>query len=241
MGKVLVDFQEIEKYKKNNMCGSPGREGTCYYLTDDIIIKIFHVFVGDKRVYFDGLEDEHIAFPIDVYIDDIVKLETAYTMKYLEGTCLINGFASGIRIENVKQAYITLRKVIEEYHDIKMYDMCLANILYDKNTNSFRLIDTSRWYPSNNAFSKNIEQFNNCLCYSLFRHNLDWISKLNSEKELRELDKLVKLYENYLANNFPNFAELLDIVSYEIGKKSDKKIKTIGDLSGYQDKFKKKS
>ena len=146
-----------------------------------------------------------------------------------------------VRIENVKQAYITLRKVIEEYHDIKMYDMCLANILYDKNTNSFRLIDTSRWYPSNNAFSKNIEQFNNCLCYSLFRHNLDWISKLSSEKELRELAKLVKLYENYLANNFPNFAELLDIVSYEIGKKSDKKVKTIGDLSGYQDKFKKKS
>lgn len=241
MGKVLVDFQEIESYKKNNMCGRPGKEGTCYYLTDDIIVKIFHIFVGNKRVYFDDIKNDFIALPIDVYFDSMVKLETAYTMKYLAGTGLINGFPSGARIENVKQAYINLRKVIEEYQDINMYDMCLANILYDKSTNSFRLIDTSRWYPSNNAFSKNIEQFNNCLCYSLFRHNLDWISELSSVKELRELDKLHKLYENYLDNNFPNFQELLDTVSYEIGKKSDKKIKTFGDLAGYGDKFTKKS
>ena len=240
MASVLVDFQEIENYKKNNMCGRPGKEGTCYYLTNDIIIKIFHIFLGDKRVYFDNLKNEFISFPIDVFYDSIVKLETAYTMKYLEGTTLINGFSKEIKIENVKKAYINLKKIIEEYKDINMYDMCLANILYDAKTNSLNLIDTSRWYPSNNSFLTNIEQFNNCLCYSLFRYNMSWIRKIDN-LDLKKLTNLFKTYENYLDNNFPNFLELLDIVSYEIEKNSDKKIKTFDDLSFYQDKFEKKS
>lgn len=235
MSRVLVEFQKIENYKKGIQCGKSGKEGSCYYINDDIIIKIFHIFVDCKRVYFDDLKNDHIAFPIDVYIDSLVKLETAYTMKFLPGSKMINGISKKIDIENLKQAYLSLRKIIENYKDINMYDMCLANILYDAKTNSLNLIDTSRWYPLDKSFNENILQFNNCLCYSLFRYNLEWL------KDLDDKEPLHKVYEKFFNNDFIDFSELLDIIIYEMNKKSEKKIKTFGDLSFYQDKFKKKS
>ena len=38
MGKVLVDFQDIENYKKGNKCGRPGIEGACYFLDKETLV-----------------------------------------------------------------------------------------------------------------------------------------------------------------------------------------------------------
>lgn len=223
MSKVLVDFQEIEEYKNNKMCGS-GKEGACYYLSNNLIIKIFHIFINNRVVHFDTFKDNNIAFPIDIYIDNLVKLETAYTMKYFKGVKMTRGVPKRIKIDDLKKAYIKMKKVINNYWDIYMVDMCLENILYDKDKNEFNLIDTSRWYPLFDCGSMNLTQFNNCLCYALLSHNLDWVKNNNS-------GELLKLYNMFLNNEFINFNELLDIARYEMLKTSDKKVLTIGDLT----------
>ena len=69
----------------------------------------------------------------------------ANTMSFLPGEKITDGFPEHIEISKIKEAYNRLLEEIKKFPNIYMSDLCLDNILYDENTNSFYIIDTKQW------------------------------------------------------------------------------------------------
>ena len=156
MGRVLVNHDDLDKLSKGQLVAAPGREGRCYFLTNNKeIVKIYHYLDSKRKVYFDDLNSPNISFPKDIliYHDYIV----GYTMDYLNGQKLMTGFPKRLELEKLKQMYIEIKNIISEFDYIYMNDMCLANILIDLRYMRFNLIDTSIWYPKENSKENNIQ------------------------------------------------------------------------------------
>lgn len=229
MSKVLVDYKRIEEIRTLKVLGR-GKEGSCYLLNDQEVIKLYHILQGNRKIYFEGFESGNISFPKDIlfYSDRII----GYTMNYLHGEKIINGFKRELELEKLKQMYIDIRNVINDYDNIYMEDFCLENILLDYQSNKFNLIDTSRWYLKENSKDKNIMWLNKSLVYVLLRKNLECLNECqNKSKQLFELYRLYKL-----GCEVP-FLELLDVIKDDVEKKSNFKIKTLSDMAENINKY----
>ena len=226
MGKVLVDFQDIENYKKGNKCGRPGIEGACYFLDKETLVKIYHVFYKNRITHFSDIIDSDIAFPIDILLYEDTNLEAGYTMKYLQGEKFLYGFSDKILISDLKKAYLDLKKKIELYRDIYMQDMSLVNIMYSKTENKFKLIDTDQWYTCYNSNIENLKQLDLCLSYAIFKYNASWVS-LSDDKS----DQLFDLYKWHKLGYTTPFLEVLEVLEKELNEKYGVKAKNIADLT----------
>ena len=223
MSKVLVDLKRIEEIKRLDSIGR-GKEGSCY-LAPHEIIKIYHMLDNKRKIYFDDLNSENISFPKDIYIYENINLIAGYTMDYLSGGKILNGFKCDLEIDKLKQMYIDIRNTIINYKDIYMDDLCLENILLDYKNNKINLIDTSKWYPKDNSSEKNIMWLDRCLVYVLLSKNLEWLIEYANKS-----NELFNLYRFYKLGYHINFLEILDAIKYDVEQKSNCKVKTINDL-----------
>ena len=235
MGRISVDFCEIASIKSEKEFLSSGKEGACYFLDSETIIKLFHILRGNRKINFKGYKSDNIAFPIDIYYYADTNLIEGYTMNYLKGMSLSKGFDSSLLIDDLKNAYNKIRIEIEKHPNIYMDDLVSVNILYDYNSNNFNIIDTSKWYKKKDAKLINISKLNAILIDKL----LDILK--NSYKEIiNEDSKLNLLYQEYnnilmgfqyleKVYNPELFLEFVDRL-VKILNNREKKVETIGDL-----------
>ena len=86
MGKVLVDDHDVEAIRFGRKIGV-GKEGTCYFSEEDNqVVKIYHMYLPKRKVYFENLSDNNITFPNDTLFD----METGDS-KPIRGTYYLSG------------------------------------------------------------------------------------------------------------------------------------------------------
>lgn len=241
MGVIRVNYREIEEIRFGYCLGS-GKEGRCYfYEEDNCIVKLYHCMLRHGQLYFDDLYDSKIAFPRDILFYENTDLIAGYTMPYLRGKSLNNGFFSDMSFDELKLAYLELKKLIEKYKNIYMDDLCLDNIFYDKAKKSFSLIDTSRWYPKKDGYKENINDINWVFIACLIL-NLD--IKNNIIFEDRTVIELYSMYYHYglqSIRKYHNFTfdridiselflQFLKVVVEKTSENEGKNIKTIKEL-----------
>ena len=227
MSKVLVDRKDLEAIRDYELLGK-GYEGSCYFIDDDYIVKLFNEYRKNRKIYFDDMVCNQIAFPIEKLYTIKNKLLVGYTMKYLEGQKFINGFLETLDISSLKVAYVKIRYIILNLKNIYMDDNCLENMLYDYELNKINIIDTSRWIPSDKEDINldNIKEFNWQLMTALLR-NINWKQfKLNHDKSLYELF----MTYNYSEDTVTIFLDFLNELESVISNYKGYKVKTIKDL-----------
>ena len=239
MGVISLTYKQMDEIRKNKPFGK-GKEGSCYYHKNGKdVIKLYHSFFKQNQLYFDNLEDSNIAFPKDIIFYDKTQLIIGYTMPYLKGIDIVNGFPLDLNINQLKYAYIKLKDLIKKYKEIYMDDLCLDNILYNNIENRFNLIDTSRWYPKNNGYLDNINDIN-WLFTTILIYGID-MRIIDKDKYFQELKNEYTYYgvEKVKRSNQISYQEMdinnmfIEMINYLIEKQSDiqgKKIKTIKDL-----------
>ena len=228
MGKVLVDRRYIVEIMEGNYIGF-GKEGKCYFTEDDNqLVKIFHdhLSVDRRKVLFDDLNNDQIAFPNDLLIDKDTNILVGYTMYYLGGEKFVHGFRDDLNLEELKKAYLKIRLIMLNLKDIYMFDNCLENMLYDYKLKRINLIDTSRWYQKLDGHIESINEFNWQMMNSLLE-NIDWKHfRLNQDKQLYDLYITYK----YLENVPSLFLEFLNELENKVSEYKGYKVKTISDL-----------
>lgn len=225
MGNILVERKELENIRKLKRLGFPGKEGTCY-LNNNIVYKLYHLYDNKRKVNFCGDKSSCITFPKDILIDSKSNLIAGYTMDYVTGTKLHDGFSNLVSIEILKQAYIKLREELSKYSDIYMDDLCLDNIFFNENLEKFILIDTSRWYVLNDSLPNNVETLDKALVYSLCRNNLAWLINYHDKSPI-----LFDLYRMYKLGERCPFLDLINELSYHVESKFGQKVEKIEDLT----------
>ena len=160
MAIIRVNYKEIEALRYGVLVGY-GKEGRCYFQEDDnLLVKLFHYFIKDRQIYFSYLKDARISFPVDILKYEDTESVVGYTLPFLQGESLKDGFKMDTSLEKLKESFLELKELINKYKDIYMNDICLDNIFYDYDKNQFNLIDTSRWYPKVNGYRENLSNIN---------------------------------------------------------------------------------
>jgi len=222
MAHILVDLKKVEEIRKLNLIDS-GKEGSCYFLSDTEVIKIFHILDNKRKIYFDDLKFSNIAFPEDIYIYENTGLIQGYTMPYLEGEKFVDGFSKRLLLSDLKNAIINMKNVIARYPFICMYDLSLTNMLFDYKLNQIKLIDTGKWYKKEDSKKENINTFNYKIMLALIR-GLDWLNHpLNQDSILHDIYRMHKIGESLPI-------EFLEELERKISLENGEKVKTIGDL-----------
>ena len=137
MGVIRVNYKQMEDIRKGICIGS-GKEGRCFLIDSKTVLKLYHSFFRNIKLYFDNYVDSNIAFPKDLIYYDDTDLLAGYTMPYLYGNNILSGFKNDLNINELKYAYIKLKDLIKKYNDIYMDDLCLENIIYDGRTSNFK-------------------------------------------------------------------------------------------------------
>ena len=229
MNRVMVGLLDIADIKSNNTFLGNGKEGSCYFLNKDTIIKLFHLLKAERKLNFVGYSSDFIAFPKDIYYYYDSNLIEGYTMNYMKGISLSNDLDNDLLIEKLILAYNKIKSEIETLPNIYMADLVRVNVLYDYNANNINIIDTSRWYRLKNSKDKNVNRLNCILIKSL----LMTINPLDYEYKSEKLKKLYNEYRGLELElgiyNLDIFLEILEeLIKYN--KKTKDKVKTIGDL-----------
>ena len=241
MGVIRVNYHDIEEIRYGVQIGY-GKEGKVYFQEDDNgVVKIFHSFLKQKKLFFAGLTDNKIAFPKDILLYENTDLIIGYTMTFFQGRNLAEGFPSYLDIELLKKECLELEKLVIKYKDIFMDDICLDNIFYNNVKKYFSLIDTSRWYYENNGYIKSINELNWALISGLLL-NLDIenssIINDNFYKEMYNIYYQYCLERNKKFNgmNYTNininglFLEFLNTIINKLSDIKGFKVKKISDL-----------
>lgn len=223
MNSVLVDLKQIEEFKKMKFIGS-GKEGSCYLLNENEVIKMFYLLDKNRKINFYNLESSNIAFPRDIYLYLNTGLIQGYTMPYFIGEKFVDGFKNKLCLSNLKQAIEKIQKEIYNYPNIYMDDLCLANMMYDYETNEIKLIDTSKWYFKFNSKNENIKTLNDKLMLVLVRQ-LDFLnSSLIYDRNLHELYRMYKIGESLPI-------DFISAIETKFLNENSEKVETIGDLT----------
>lgn len=224
----LVEISDLENIKKMKYLGK-GKEGCCYLNErQNIVIKLFNGLDINQKIYFDDKTNSQISFPIDILYDKKTNIIKGYTMNYLNGKNLLNGFRGDLEIKDLKKAYIKMRLIMLYLKDIYMDDLCLENMLFDYNLKKINLIDTSRWYIKYDGQIDNIKELNWQMMSALFRSKVFELSMIQQNKTINEM---IRMFENdqYDVSLFLNF--LNELEKY-ISEYKGSKVKTLNDFRG---------
>ena len=234
--RVLVSDREIEEIKYSQPVGY-GHEGICYLTEDDNkIVKLFFDTCKDKfkKISFSNLNNNQIAFPIDILYDKHNRI-IGYTMNYINGEKLLDGFSESLLLSNLKQAYMNMRLIILNLKDIYMDDNCLENMIYDYSRNKINIIDTSRWYEKRDGHIESICDFNWQMMEAL-RLTINFEnSKLNQDDKLHKIYLEFQESKNYIEYEKSKclislFLEFLLELEKKASEYKGEKVKTIKDL-----------
>ena len=232
MSKIVTSLEELDKIKGKEL--GEGREGICYYLNNSsLILKIYKEDKRPRELNGSNNISSYIAFPKDIFTDSNGNI-IANTMSFLPGKKITDGFPEHIEISKIKEAYNRLLEEIKKFPNIYMSDLCLDNILYDENTNSFYIIDTKQWKNWDDSFGLNYARLDQNLSAALYE-NISWLSEYDFWKENQEFSSN---YRRSKEADFIYFLKYLDEAIELISNYFDKEIVTFGDLSP---KMKKKS
>ncbi len=229
MNRVSVGVIDILEIESNNTLLGFGKEGSCYFLNNNTVLKLFKKVSKYRNIYIKNHTSPYIAFPKDIYYLEDTNLIKGYTMNYLKGKDIYLGLDNSLLIDDLIKAYNKIRLEIEKFPNIYMADLVGVNILYDNSNNEFNIIDTSEWYKLKNALTYNLNSLNYNILKSLFK-------TINLEQSEFKSNKLRKLYQEYkdliLELNIYNldlFMEFItELVTYN--KEYKDKVKTISDL-----------
>ncbi len=235
MSPFSINFYDIAEIKNKKTFLNSGKEGACYFLDDKTLIKLFHVLDAKRKIYFSSYKSDNIAFPIDVYYYDNTSFIEGYTMNYLEGVNIAQGFKSSLLIVDLINAYNKIRMEIEKFSNIYMADLVGVNILYDYQNNKINIIDTSKWYPMKDGMLKNISRLDAILIdrlLTVIKNDYQDLLKKNERLELlfQEYTNILMEFQ-YLEKVYnPNlFREFVDELVKTISNYQDE-VFTIGDL-----------
>lgn len=221
MAVVLVNDLELKRIK-NSQYLNVGDEGTCY-LYKNLVFKLYHDLIYNRKIYFNSFESDLIAFPKDILLSYENKKVLGYTMNYMGGQNIKNGFSENMKLSILKKSYMELKAELEKFRNIDMNNISLTNILYDETKEKLQLIDTSLWIPNGDSYFNNLEIINHMLINAL-SINLDWNRYLlNCDKELFELYGLYK-------NGYSYFVEFLELLEIKVKQVKNKEIKLVKDL-----------
>ena len=187
---------------------------------------MFNELDKDRKMYFDDLTSDFIAYPIDIFYEMKSRAIVGYTMKYLTGNFLLDGFNDEVDLKKLKEAYLKTRLAILKEKNICMEDLCLENILYDEDNNQMNLIDTSRWYLKHGAQIQNVGNFNWQMMCALLQSIKAESSRLKENKKLGELLEMYQAHEEEVSM----FWDFLNELETDISESNGEKVKTIGDL-----------
>ena len=243
MGRILVDRDTIDEMKKGLFI-SRGKEGQCYFLDENNVVKIFYYYDRYRNIDFDNRYHEQISYPKDILIDKESKMITGYTMPYLKGQKFEYGFPKYMTLEELKNAYLDMKEIILEQDDIYMDDNCLENMLYDFKQQRINLIDTSRWYTEANGQVRSLCDFNFFMTHALLKAYQYYNSKIKNNNRMQEL---YEIYYNYwYYQNVENrrkalyetvlpitnlFSEFLEEIETSVSEYKGEKVKTINDIT----------
>lgn len=223
MSRLKINYLEIEKIRQSRLCGY-GLEGICYFLDHKTIIKLYKCLLASRKVYFEGLKSDYIAFPIDIYEYETTGLIQGYSSRYLKGDSLVSGFSPTLLIDTLLKAYNKARNEIKKYPDILMKGMNASNIILDSKTDSIGLIDTSLWIEQSHSTDENLKLFDfiMIMCLALLTLNMeDMVVKNNTIGKLyRRGINMVDTLDNEV------FLEFLS----ELKERQETKVKTLADL-----------
>ena len=224
--KKLVDKNDISKIKLGSYIGK-GKEGFCYLSQDKSqVTKLFYGINKDKKIYFDNIVNSQIAFPKEILYDKESQKMIGYTMPYLNGDRLLDGFDSSMQLRDLKNAYLQIRLIILKLKDVYMDDLCLENMLYDNNSKLINIIDTSRWYQEYDGQFESIKILNwQLMCALLLTIRAEY-TRLKQNKRLNEL---LKMYEND-EKDISMFINFLNELELDVSEYQGKKIKQISEL-----------
>jgi len=223
--KYLVDKDILNRYRKYSILGR-GQEGVCFELSNGIILKLFYGLEEDKKIFFDNLKCDQIAYPIDVLYFKGNNRVAGYTMNYLQGYSILDGLNDDLLISDLKSAYINARLVLLKQKNIFMKDLCSENILYDKTTNSFNFIDTTRWYPKYGSEIENIGNFNWQIMSSLLKSIKADYTHLKENKRLNEFLNMYQAQKEEISL----FIEFLLELEKDVSEFNGEKVKSLKDL-----------
>ena len=236
MAHIQVNYFDLEMLRKSLICGK-GNEGTVYFLNEKTVLKLYKYLLKDRRIYFEGLKSDIIAFPIDIY--EYEKFIIGYTSKYCLGNSINLGFNKSILITSLIEAYNRTREEIKKYKDILMVDLMGPNIIYNARNDTISFIDTGCWYEQKDSVNRNLKAFDTAMLLNFIYKNIGINNVLGSGVE----DIYQKAYQSAkLDNDYENnllFIEFLEMY-LKILENSQGTVKTIGELQKSLD-FKRKS
>ena len=232
MVKVINSLEDLEKIKGEYI--GEGREGRCYFLKDSsIVLKIYKDEEKPKELVGSNMKSSNIAFPIDIYVD-LQDNIIGSTMPFMIGEHLENGFPENVEISKIKEAYTKLLSELQKFPNIYMSDLCLDNILYNEDTNSFYIIDTTLWKQCDDSFGLNYARLDQNLSHALYK-NISWLNEYDFWKDDLDFASDFRRSKN---EDLIYFLKFLDKVIEVVSKYFAKEIVTFGDLSS---NIKKKS
>ena len=214
-------------------------EGACaeVYKFRDYAIKIFKS-TGQVPDYNDlqeliGTENGTCVFPLDI-MEDLNGNNVGYIMQYIDGTKLDN-VISEIDFETlekaIQKAEQDFRKLSED--KIVLNDFNVGNVLWDKSSNSMKIIDTD-FYQKNNSLTEeevykyNQRRFNGELETIIGIRDGDLIQFLNNSDEFQ------KFHKDYLIRSFKgeevSVSELLEQIRNVAEQRFNKRFSSLGEI-----------
>ncbi len=163
---------ELDDYIKVNYVKAlgAGREGACFLLPNDIVIKkLYDEYVKEYVLRFKNIDNPSFVFPKNVcMIDGYVK---AYFMEYARGESLFDNIINEVKIDKLVSDLKVLVNNVRELSKlgIETYDVVGKNIIYDGNI--FKIIDTLRysWLSNRDEFNSNIRMIMQTVYESIIR------------------------------------------------------------------------
>lgn len=182
------NFQHILKAKIGKGCFA-----ICYLNEDNEAVKIYH-----EEVLFSpliGIKNDTYVFPPKIYYNNNGRISST-VMPFVKGLPIIK---EDIELNKVIFGINKVYEDTDKLSDINIVieDINNKNILYDRENKRLRIVDTDNYCINNGYYDgilkqRNIAILNYSFCYSVISSIEEYISFLEKNKVLKELDNEMK-------------------------------------------------
>ena len=215
-------FNDLQDYVYNHKVKSlgSGREGTCFLLDDNSVIKILYSdYYSEYALQFKDIDSATFVFAKNcTFVKDYVR---AIMMEYVEGDSLSKHKPIEQRIDLLGDKLQILTDSLDDISSkgILVKDFHCGNLIYDGN--NFKVVDTLPYLylPGNNYKNENLYEVMNRI-YSFLLDDIMKYKKISKEfGYIGNIDRL------------DNPAIYLSYLKEELENSTDQEINTLGDAN----------